>query len=307
MIHFGAEEVVWECKSDVVRESGECCLEPLPTTGADNPSSVWKNYVEVYSLLQLTFEKDKLVALSGMAERVAKLWPDDRYIAGLWEKTLLLDLAWRTFIGPDIVARPSSFRAPTWSWASIKSAVHWDIGNYSESRGVLKGAEVVDVWCPATYTGNVFSEDDDENLGLRPTITIRGPMMAARLSPGTIQKSSHRGPRAEDHEREYSREVKFAREHTAGFEWIQITLRLDYLFHKPGRYYVGPDSELFVLPSTVERSRSEALLLRKREGTPFYERLGLVSFSGESYYFEDNPRSLRTHFYSLPLFDITII
>jgi hypothetical protein len=300
MIHFGAEEVVWECKSDVARESGGYCSRRLLTTGADSLSARWKNYVRVYSELQLTFEKDKLIALSGIAKRTAKLFPDDRYIAGLWERTLLSDLAWHNSRYP--AARPSTFCAPTWSWASIKSAVDWT----GYDLVVVKGVEVVDVSCPTTYTGNICSEDNDENSGLRPTITICGPMMAARLTPGTIDNSSDWGSRAEDDEGEYYREAKFAKEHATAFGGIEISLNPDYLFHKPGRYYVAPDSEVFVLPLLLGESKLEGLLLRKREGTPFYERLGLVSIS-DRYNSRNTVQLLLINFCSLPLSNITII
>jgi hypothetical protein len=300
MIHFGTEEVVWECKSDIARESGGYCSRHLPTTGADSLSARWKNYVRVYSELQLTFEKDKLIALSGIAKRTAKLFPDDRYIAGLWERTLLSDLAWHNSRYP--AARPSTFCAPTWSWASIKSAVDWT----GYDLVVVKGVEVVDVSCPTTYTGNICSEDNDENSGLRPTITICGPMMAARLTPGTIDNSSDWGSRAEDDEGEYYREAKFAKEHATAFGGIEISLNPDYLFHKPGRYYVAPDSEVFILPLLLGESELEGLLLRKREGTPFYERLGLVSIFNW-YNSRNTVQLLLINFYSLPLSDITII
>ncbi|KAN0119360.1 HET domain containing protein [Hyaloscypha variabilis] len=292
MIHFGAEEVQ--------RIGGGIDLKVLPKQGANSLSSTWRNYVRMYSELQLTFEKDKLVALSGIAERMAKMFPDDRYIAGLWEKTLLLDLTWQTYFEME-VARPSSFRAPTWSWASTKSAVHWIIGNYS----VVKGVEVVDVSCPAAYTGNVFSEDDDENSGLTPTITIRGPIMAARFSQGTNDWPGDGSLTAEDYERDYYCELKFVEEHAVAFEGFEISFQPDYLFHMPGRYCVAPDSELFVLPFAIDVLQLNGLLLRKREGTPFYERLGLVEFAHSNW--SETVKSLLTHVYSLPLSDITII
>jgi len=253
----------------------------------------------MYSELHFTFEKDKLIALSGIVERMAKLWPDNRYIAGLWEENLLLQLSW--FADFDEVARPSSFRAPTWSWASIKSVVSWSSVDYS----AMKGVEVVDVSCPAVYTGTVCCEDD-ENPGLGPTITIRGPMMAARLSPRTVDRLRDRHPTG-DHEREYYGGVKLAGEHAAAFEGIKMfSFYPDYLFHNPGRYYVAPDSELFLLPLLLASAVLDSILLKKREGTLFYERVGLVKIS-MFYNQAAKLQSLLNHVYSLALSDITIM
>jgi hypothetical protein len=154
MLHFGTEEVVWECNT---HRRGENWWNPSTSAmaNAKDLSSTWRGYVTEYTELQLTFEKDKLMALSGVVERMAMLRPDDRYVAGLWEKTLLHDLDWTA---DEILARPSSFRGPTWSWASTKGAVQW-IG--CGELSTLKGVEVVDVTCATTYTGHVPCEEPE--------------------------------------------------------------------------------------------------------------------------------------------------
>lgn len=52
----------------------------------------WRALVEDYSVHQLTVPKAKLPALSGFASRVHKQMKP-RYLAGLWERMLLLDLS----------------------------------------------------------------------------------------------------------------------------------------------------------------------------------------------------------------------
>jgi hypothetical protein len=73
-----------------------------------------------YSKCDLSKEKDKLIALSGVAQRVQKLtgW---RYLAGLWDKTLFSDLLWN-FDG-DAKGRKGSYVAPTWSWAAVDGQI----------------------------------------------------------------------------------------------------------------------------------------------------------------------------------------
>lgn len=47
-----------------------------------------------YSALQLTYQSDRLLALSAITKKMEKLRVDDMYIAGLWKQTLLQDLSW---------------------------------------------------------------------------------------------------------------------------------------------------------------------------------------------------------------------
>lgn len=81
----------------------------------NNIQNTWYNIVGDYSSCQLTFAKDKLPALSGMASRFHSITKDD-YLAGHWRIDLVQSLFW--FSGPG-ASRVKAYRAPTWSWASI--------------------------------------------------------------------------------------------------------------------------------------------------------------------------------------------
>ncbi len=82
----------------------------------------WFELVAVYSGRSLTKPTDKLIAISGIANRIA----DDsgyQYVAGLWKETLLLDLLWH--VDPHsnsalLEPRGTDYVAPSWSWASTK-------------------------------------------------------------------------------------------------------------------------------------------------------------------------------------------
>lgn len=52
---------------------------------------LWYRTVQEYSRLQLTFEKDQIPALAALIQRIESKRVGDRFLAGLWEKTLLLD------------------------------------------------------------------------------------------------------------------------------------------------------------------------------------------------------------------------
>ncbi|KAF2792568.1 hypothetical protein K505DRAFT_221470, partial [Melanomma pulvis-pyrius CBS 109.77] len=91
----------------------------LDTTEEHSVSYLWAGIVAMYSKCELTYGTDKLVALSGVAKLMEQAL-DDEYCAGLWKSHLITELSWT---GPsgimNLPLRPSPYRAPSWSWASI--------------------------------------------------------------------------------------------------------------------------------------------------------------------------------------------
>lgn len=83
--------------------------------------TLWYRILNEYSLRQLSFESDRLDAISGLAERLSRITGDE-YIGGMWKSNLLECLQWR----PDTqdrgkeAIRQTRHRAPTWSWASCE-------------------------------------------------------------------------------------------------------------------------------------------------------------------------------------------
>jgi len=97
---------------------------------------LYRGLAKRYSALSLTYDSDRLPAISGFAKRIGEL-SNDRYLAGLWQNSLHLDLLWtrlwkQPFGGALIPAEHLSLRdpmdtasrtAPSWSWAC-------DVGEY---------------------------------------------------------------------------------------------------------------------------------------------------------------------------------
>lgn len=138
LLHVGADTVFWECNKSVVplplapkEESSIVSSQPsdglkLLTSAAQIESmsgqrslELWWRVVEQFTSRRLSFESDKLIALSGLAQRFgAKLGP---YAAGLWLKE---DFVWSLSWRPRFTStRPSTYTGPTWSWASISDSV----------------------------------------------------------------------------------------------------------------------------------------------------------------------------------------
>ncbi|PHH61197.1 hypothetical protein CDD81_678 [Ophiocordyceps australis] len=114
-LHFAPGALIFECKTHRRSDDSFSTYSLLPPPGTSSHSlpeeMQWHMMVKSYTSRQLTFASDKLPALSG----IASLTPQartDQYLAGLWRKTLLVDLGWQS--------------APTWSWASINHGVLWN-------------------------------------------------------------------------------------------------------------------------------------------------------------------------------------
>lgn len=83
----------------------------------------WQTICTQYSYRKLTYPEDKLPAISGIAYRAAGKM-NARYRAGLWAENLMHDLFWQT-VDKGVVTKPSSYRAPSWSWAALDGRVSW--------------------------------------------------------------------------------------------------------------------------------------------------------------------------------------
>jgi short subunit fatty acids transporter len=65
---------------------------------------------------RITFEEDSLSAVSGLAKEVNR-HTGKKYLAGIWAHDIYNGLLWST--GAQ-ASYPSTYVAPSWSWASIK-------------------------------------------------------------------------------------------------------------------------------------------------------------------------------------------
>jgi hypothetical protein len=102
----------------------------------DKALSCWMRLVTAYSLRVTSLERDVLNALSGIASLPSfhnALGPE--YFAGLWNYNLAKQLTWRTANAQSVLdadqicsyERPREYRAPSWSWASLKGGlIHFD-------------------------------------------------------------------------------------------------------------------------------------------------------------------------------------
>ena len=160
VLHFGRSQIYWECKQLQAAEIYPRGIpkERLPMQvdykngnwmhqekGSSSPAAsalyMWYNIVETYSMCNMTKAEDKLIALSGIAKSIAEQI-NDEYVAGMWRRTLVQDLCWRTQHRniEGRATRSAVYRAPSFSWASMDS--YMIISSY---EGLNSCIEILDV------------------------------------------------------------------------------------------------------------------------------------------------------------------
>ena len=142
VVHFADQQLFWECNLFRASESqprGRCPHGHDYDGGGDHNrrkeslwgrystalstrsdrQSHWRGIVGHYNQCRLTYATDKLPALSGLAECMAKLcgWEMTDYLAGIWREGLPEALLWRA-VRRSNLTHSSTYCAPSWSWAS---------------------------------------------------------------------------------------------------------------------------------------------------------------------------------------------
>lgn len=125
-LHFTQRGVYWECRHC---DASETFSEGLPKTHDVNKFSrerrpllfqAWPSIILSYTAAKLTYERDRMVAIAGLA-KIVQEENNDQYLAGMWRKDLELQLIWtqpwrRDGMG---IEKRADYRRPSWSWASM--------------------------------------------------------------------------------------------------------------------------------------------------------------------------------------------
>jgi hypothetical protein len=198
IVHYTERELIWECKErlwcecqgielgrdwDSGKHDGNFKLDHArvleKTDNAGERFKQWTMIVDQYTSRSLTFDSDRLPALSGVARRL-HLPSMGRYLAGIYEHTLPHALLWAT--GTGIVEkgwrkrRPDEWRAPTWSWASVEAECGCGPGE-DTAEAVC---EILDVQC-SLLTEDSYGRVSDGHLRLRaPCFTA--PLVYSKLA-----------------------------------------------------------------------------------------------------------------------------
>jgi hypothetical protein len=219
---YASDTLKYHCQTEVVSIGGALCE---PSTGLRLPRAVyrsaedatgagqaawsaeerktarqaWLSIIFLYTLRQITCETDKLPAVGGVAEQFSRV-TGDRYVAGLWGGSLLFDLLWSAYNdGADPKKRrPTKYRAPSWSWASVDGLVKiaWLEDTVAEVGPNLRQAEVVGCWVALAADEAPFGEVRCASLRLKAVIKmgvvfeskgLSGPVMAVGSDGGKVE------------------------------------------------------------------------------------------------------------------------
>lgn len=188
-LYFLHDEIMWRCQEhrvcqcarydaddlydydkNVKAEHGSTGTFVCYTRARTIGSRSWASIITDYGARQLTFAKDRLPALAGVAEHFGKerQWT---YLCGLWQQDISNNLSWYRYKDSDPGPRSHDTRKlPTWSWASIG-------GRTLNMGGDFKHVEFES--CHITYNdaeGNPYLGDVKDAV-----LTIKADVFPAKL------------------------------------------------------------------------------------------------------------------------------
>ncbi|KAK7212327.1 hypothetical protein V2G26_019505 [Clonostachys chloroleuca] len=181
-LHIGDRGVFWEChsttKSQFIPEGFTSIIEARRLGRPENLAWPWSEIINIYSRTNLTLESDRLPALSGIAARQNSI-TGDQYLAGFWKMGIVISLTW---VCASRLAKRPSWRAPTWSWASIHGACWAKEYAYEAMK---PQARLLDGWTK-TVTDNPFGAVLDGEITLACASLVR-----AKLDRTGIEEYCH--------------------------------------------------------------------------------------------------------------------
>lgn len=180
MIHFTTDEIIFECRSEQ-RFQNNARLQTMMGLAYrfaachDNMEYNWKSLVADYSSRELSYESDRLPAISGVASEIKAL-TNDTYIVGLWRQWLQSDLLWSSLWGPDGSTPPlgkADETLPSWTWASVTAKVAFEY-TFCEQSGDHTAVTFENVdFVPLTSNPYGYAK--------KASITVTGSLVPATL------------------------------------------------------------------------------------------------------------------------------
>lgn len=155
ILHLSESQMFWECRERTACEtfpqgfSGPALeamatdIDVMPFNIAAPPDSMtddgissrWSTIVTEYTRCAITHpDKDKLIALAGIAKKVAESCLDE-YVVGFFRQQFPSILLWTLEpalnVG-QVPGRGDYYRAPSWSWASIDGPIRMNSLDYTD-------------------------------------------------------------------------------------------------------------------------------------------------------------------------------
>jgi len=269
VLHFCLEELQWECRAGTVCQ----CVKPVEfhsceksiwnqNSQRDNPTGgppiehPWHKIVQRYSALKLTFGKDRLPAISGVAKQTDQFRAGETYLAGIWKCDLPWALGWVSR-ADALQKRPAraDWFAPTWSWACVNDTVLWSQWSRAPDQEYT------------TLVDHHQGHSGPEMLGRvcrECWISVSGPAATARL------KLKHEAD-AED-QSSYSLHL--------GDDEFGLFLA-DFRLFEPDEFCLSDPQVHCLLLSNVDSAWTFLILSPISGDSEVYQRIGVVSYHSE--------------------------
>lgn len=149
LLKYHAYELRWVCQvkntcqcSSNSEGGGNSSNNPLDNPGrffisAEGAYELWYRLIVDYTARKLTDYRDKLPAISGLA-KIFQQTIQSPYIAGMWVDYLLWDMLWAVPERAETLYAPEHYQyiAPSFSWASVTSPVHFATDMLNHGDGV---------------------------------------------------------------------------------------------------------------------------------------------------------------------------
>lgn len=133
---------------------------------SDEWADAWYVVVWQYSQRSLTKPEDKIVALSAVAQRIARL-SGKRYTAGLWKKHFIHNLLWFIVQDSELFRVPAEYRGPSWSWVSVDGEIRHLLFGFRSGEITTQLARVIDI---SVSTHEIDTQETGRIFGASCTI-----------------------------------------------------------------------------------------------------------------------------------------
>jgi len=243
VVHFCQEDIMWECMEQCCCYCGNFSPRDFhPKLTHANSSSAtaigWRRLVEEYSKHDLTYEEDRLPALAGLSDQTGR----GRYLAGLWEDSLVGDLCWKRLDSATVKAKDVEFSSPTWSWSALGGQpIYYPY--FPLESGIVQLCEIMEINYTPLAKSNPRGQVNNAKL------VIRGHVIETTLKDGRIDlPGANKG-----------------------------LFTLDYDVTPPGPNHVEEGSALYCLTICAMGNYIYALILKCIDAeAQIYKRIGLL-------------------------------
>jgi hypothetical protein len=307
VVHFGPQEIAWECKSIAVCQCGKYEADYLQMTSFNEYNSTpsrypklfhehgmlakdisfkrgrWRQIIEEYTKLDLTKRSDRLPALAGLARQFHDNGMQE-YAFGLWKCCLPQDLLWKVIKYKPFMdfdswiylddRLPQGTEGLQTELTRKENIPTWSWARLDRPTYFEKGtynefnvAEYSTSTCTNTEINSKGSPMEENTFDPLGMSTAHEIYLTSMLFP-----ASQRETRRENHPTTQEIILKDPTVHVA----FNGGLDLDYDFRASGPDQVDVDRTVFCLPLVIENDVAKSLVLVKKEDREdgVYRRIG---------------------------------